>query len=694
MNIDKGRIINDFIEPNKFQYAVPVYQRNYEWSEDQCIRLFQDIIQAYKRETSHFCGSVVYKLLSEEHGIHYYIIIDGQQRLTTVYLMLKALFDCSNTEKEKELISDTMFNKDKWDEFGIDKASKLKLKPIKSDNNQLFLLMDGKLEEMDRNSGICQNYLLFRNLIQKEIENGLYIKDIYKGIEQLTCAKIKLDEEDNAQEIFERINSTGLPLSLEDKIRNYVLMTDVNQDKLYEDYWLRAETLVRKEKMTAFFMDYINMKNDSFTTERDAYDNFKKIYTKESYNNETMLQEILHYARFYHAFLYGDVKYNHKINQLLKDLQKLKQTTVFLFLFHVFDDYEDGIIKENDIEQVLEFLLNYSIRRLICEVGSNSLRGLYKSLYSRVFTREENKDYYYDAIVSFFIQLTSNDRIPDDEDFTNSLKYNNLYKKNALCKYLLLSIENSGKEKLLSDNLTIEHVLPRNRSLPRAWQKMLGDEWVDIQIKYLNTLGNLTLTGFNSELGDRSFEEKKGILQNAKTKAVVLYNNILDKEVWDKNAIEERARELIQLIYALFPITQPEHKVSFADPRFKEYTCENPNEATSKIPNYYILEGERVIVHTFIDMQRTIISRLYEQDKEIIEDMARNNEQPVSWSQRVLFSYDANQVSSPKKIEGTSIYMSNSGFSASHVLYNIKALLDRYGIDDFVYSARSNDETN
>ena len=335
MNIDKGRIINDFIEPNKFQYAVPVYQRNYEWSEDQCIRLFQDIIQAYKRETSHFCGSVVYKLLSEEHGIHYYIIIDGQQRLTTVYLMLKALFDCSNTEKEKELISDTMFNKDKWDEFGIDKASKLKLKPIKSDNNQLFLLMDGKLEEMDRNSGICQNYLLFRNLIQKEIENGLYIKDIYKGIEQLTCAKIKLDEEDNAQEIFERINSTGLPLSLEDKIRNYVLMTDVNQDKLYEDYWLRAETLVRKEKMTAFFMDYINMKNDSFTTERDAYDNFKKIYTKESYNNETMLQEILHYARFYHAFLYGDVKYNHKINQLLKDLQKLKQTTVFLFLFHV-----------------------------------------------------------------------------------------------------------------------------------------------------------------------------------------------------------------------------------------------------------------------------------------------------------------------------------------------------------------------
>ena len=342
----------------------------------------------------------------------------------------------------------------------------------------------------------------------------------------------------------------------------------------------------------------------------------------------------------------------------------------------------------------MEFLLNYSIRRLICEVGSNSLRGLYKSLYSRVFTREENKDYYYDAIVSFFIQLTSNDRIPDDEDFTNSLKYNNLYKKNALCKYLLLSIENSGKEKLLSDNLTIEHVLPRNRSLPRAWQKMLGDEWVDIQIKYLNTLGNLTLTGFNSELGDRSFEEKKGILQNAKTKAVVLYNNILDKEVWDKNAIEERARELIQLIYALFPITQPEHKVSFADPRFKEYTCENPNEATSKIPNYYILEGERVIVHTFIDMQRTIISRLYEQDKEIIEDMARNNEQPVSWSQRVLFSYDANQVSSPKKIEGTSIYMSNSGFSASHVLYNIKALLDRYGIDDFVYSARSNDETN
>jgi len=692
LKIDKGRIINDFIEPNKRQYAIPVYQRNYEWSKEQCIKLFEDIVLAYKNDRTHFCGSVVYAPLKEEHNIHYYIIIDGQQRLTTIYLLLKVLIDLSENETTRETITESLFNKDKFDSFSIDKASKLKLKPIKTDDNQLQLLMENKYDDMDKNSGIWKNYELFNTLVQEQLDAGMYVKDIYKGVEKLICASILLEQEDNAQEMFERINSTGVPLSLADKIRNFVLMTDADQEMLYENYWLKAELLVQRSNMTAFFLDFLNIKIDGFAKEEDAYEVFKTIYYNGQYTNESMLKEILHYAEFYHAFLYGDKKYSENINTLLKSLQKLKQTTVFLFLLHVFDDFSNSVIDEKELERVLRFLLNYSIRRLICEVGSNSLRGLYKTLYARVFARPENKQHYYDAIVSFFQQLTSKDALQDDETFIIALKHNNLYRKNALCKFLLTAIENQGKEQLITDNLTIEHIMPQNKNLSTAWQKMLGEDvWQSVQEKYLHTLGNLTLTAYNSELGDKPFDVKQQELDDVKTKVVVLYSDVKGLTVWNADTIEKRADRLADTIVKLYPIEPPTQVISFADPRYQEYTCEDPDMATYKTPNYYILQGERVNITNFAEMLRSVIGRLYEQDKSIIEEMARNNERLLSWSQNIMFSYDVKQVSGDYKLDNTDIYES-TGFSAAHIIYIIRAMLDRYDIErcDFVYSARSN----
>lgn len=692
MKIDKGRIINDFIEPNKRQYAIPVYQRNYEWSKEQCVKLFDDIVQAYKSGRTHFCGSVVYAPLKEEHNIHYYIIIDGQQRLTTIYLLLKALIDLAENEATRELITETLFNKDKFDEYAIDKASKLKLKPIKTDDNQLRLLMENKYDDMNKESGIWKNYELFCGLVQAQLDSGMYVKDIYKGVEKLICASILLEQEDNAQEMFERINSTGIPLSLADKIRNFVLMIEANQEALYETYWLKAEILVRRNNMTSFFLDYLNIKVDGFVKEEDAYEIFKEVYRSGQYTNEGMLKEILHYAEFYHAFLYGDEKYGDTVNALLKNLQKLKQTTVFLFLFRLFDDYENRVIGLVELERVLQFLQNYSIRRLICEVGSNSLRGLYKTLHSRVFAIQKNKEHYYDAIVSFFQQLTSKDVLPSDAEFSEALKQNNLYRKNALCKFLLTAIENQGKEQLITDNLTIEHIMPQNKNLSTAWQKMLGqDNWKEVQEKYLHTLGNLTLTAYNSELGDKPFDVKQQELDEVKTKVVILYSDVKGCTEWNAEAIEKRANRLTDMILKLYPIEKPETVISFADPRYKEYTCENPDDATHKVPNYYVLQGERVNVTNFAEMLRSIIVRLHEQDSSVIEEMARNNEQIVPWSQNIMFSYDVNMVSGDYLLNNTDIYES-TGFSAYHIVCIIRALLERYEIDqnDFVYSARSN----
>ena len=693
MIIEPGRIMNDFIEPNKNQYAIPVYQRNYEWSSEQCIKLFEDIVNAYKKDKTHFCGSVVRAPLSEHGGIHQYIVIDGQQRLTTIYLLLKAMMDCSYKESEKELIQEALYNVDKFDKYKIDTASKLKLKPIKSDNNQLLLLMDNKKDEIDQSTGIWKNYDLFCQLVKSELENGLSIKEIYKGIEKLIIAKISLQPEDNPQEIFERINSTGVPLSLSDKIRNFVLMTDKDQERLYEEYWLKTENLVSKDQMNSFFLDYLNMQVEGFLKEDNAYDSFKTMFTDRRLINEDVLKEILHYDDFYHTFMYGDSKYSRKTNELLKGLRKLNQTTVYLFLFRVFDDYncETPKLSQNELEKVLQFLLNYSIRRLVCEIGSNSLRGLYKTLYSRVFSCESNKNNYYDSIVSFFMQLTSRDALPTDNEFKTALKTNNLYRKNALCKYLLTAIENRGKEKV-SGNLTIEHILPQNKNLSPVWKEMLGDNWADIQEKYIHTLGNLTLTGYNSELGDKPFAKKKEMLSNVDSKTVRLYSFVKKCDVWNEETINQRAEILAKDILDLFSIEKPSIVVSFDDPRYKEYSCDNPDDATYKVISYYVLQGERIKTTSFAVMLRDLINRLYQIDKKPIEEMARNNEAILSWSQNIMFSYEKNNVSGAGYLVSDSDIYQSSGFSASHIMCIVSALLDKYEIEhsEFSYSARNN----
>ena len=693
MFIYQGSIITNFLSQNGQQYKIPVYQRNYEWSREQCKKLFEDIVQAAKRNQLHFTGSIVFQPLAPIKGINNSIVIDGQQRLTTIYILIKALVDSAVSDAEKAMPMAALFNIDQFNQFNLDDTTKVKLKPAKDNNDQLLNLLYDKHDAIEKNCEIYRNYNYFCELIKEQQNLGITVSDIYRGVGLLTVAVIQLDGNDKAQEIFERINSTGIPLSLADKIRNHVLMTDIDQDRLYEDYWLKVEKLLPKEQLSAFFLDYLNIKIDGFAKESDAYDVFKSVYKNGGFTNESMLAEIMHYAEFYNAFLYGnDVKYGKEVNRLLRDLQKLKQTTVFLFLFPVFDDYHNNVIGEKELERVLRFLLNYSIRRLICEIGSSSLRGLYKTLYARVFARPENKQYYYDAIVSFFQQLTSRDALPDDKTFVMALKQNNLYRKNALCKYLLVAIENQGKEQVLIDNLTIEHIMPQNKNLSTAWQKMLGEDvWQSVQEKYLHTLGNLTLTAYNSELGDKPFNIKQQELDDIKTKVVILYSDVKGCTVWNADAIEKRAERLADTIVKLYPIEEPVQVISFADPRYQEYTCEDPDIATYKAPNYYVLQGERVNATNFAEMLRSIISRLYEQDKSIIEEMARNNERLLSWSQNIMFSYDVDKVYGDYKLDNTDIYES-TGFSAAHIIYIISALLDRYDIErsDFVYSARSN----
>ena len=694
MRIESGRMLNDYIQPNKKQYCIPVFQRDYAWTTEQCEKLFEDIVLAFKKDRLHFCGSFVYAPLPTKKHIDRYIIIDGQQRFTTLYILIKALADSATDEAEKAALEKYLYNEDKFNRYGFDDKSKLKLKPVKTDNDQLQLLMAGELEKMNKSKDgiIYHNYMLFRDLIAAFLaeDSANSIMMIHDGIDNLICADIKLDHDDDAQEIFERINSTGIKLGLPDLIRNYVLMTDDDQERLYEEYWLVMQELLSKDRMESFFLDYLNMKMDGFTKESEAYRDFKQIYRYGHYTNESMLAELLHYAKQYHIFLNGDDNLGSEINRALDGLRRLNQTTVYLFLFHIFDDYEARVTDKQELGKILKLLLNYSIRRLICEIGSNSLRGLYKTLYGRVFSREENKAHYYDAIVSFMSQMTSKDAIPNDADFALALKERNLYRKNALCKYLLAAIENQGKERIVTDNLTIEHIMPQNKNLSTAWQKMLGDNWETVRDRYLHTLGNLTLTGYNSELGDKPFAEKQELLKAAVTHITVLYDDVKNKTAWDADTIEERAQNLAGHLLRLFPIEQPVHKIEFKDPRYAIYTVADPTNATYKHVNYYELLGERVNVDSFAFMVRSVAAKLYDYDASVIETMARNHESFTAW-QNPVFSFEVDGVKNPVELKRDSGIYISTGYSAYDCICFIRALLKKYNLDieeDFAYSAR------
>ena len=693
MFIYQGSVIANFLGQNGRQYKIPVYQRNYEWSWEQCDKLFEDVVTAGQRNQLHFCGSIVFKPIAPTKGIGNNIVIDGQQRLTTIYILLKALSDMAQNDSEKMLPQGAIFNTDQYNQFQLDETSKMKLKPAKDNNDQLLDLIYDKHDKIDTACEIYRNYEHFCDLIREQQSEGVTVSDIYRGIGLLTVAVIQLDDNDNAQEIFERINSTGIPLSLSDKIRNFVLMTEVDQDRLYESYWLKAEQMLSRDQLEGFFLDYLNFKMDGFTKESTAYDDFKALYARGRYTNETMLGEILHYAQQYHAFYCGDkLRLSDEANQLLDSLRKLNQTTVYIFLFSLFDDFDTGVIDDETLCKVLRLLLNYSIRRLICEVGSNSLRGLYKTLYGRVFNRPENKNNYYDSIVSFLLQLTSKDVMPSDAEFIAALKERNLYRKNALCKYLLVAIENQGKEQIKTDALTIEHIMPQNKNLSTAWQRMLGTDWELVRERYLHTLGNLTLTGYNSELGDLPFAEKLDKLAEENTHVTVLYSDVKNKTEWNAQTMESRAERLSEEVLKLFPIELPTTKVDFSDPRYRLYTVSDPHNATYKFVNYYELLGERVSADSFAVMVRSVAGKLYDLNSSIIDRMARNLEVFPAW-QNPVFAYDKDAIRNAVKLKNDSDIYISTGYSAYDCICFIKALLKKYDLDleeDFVYSARPN----
>lgn len=693
MDAHKLWMLRDFIGTNKVLFRIPVYQRNYDWSESNCNRLLDDIYDIMQSGDKHFLGTIVFMAAkSGGFALQEYIIIDGQQRLTTLMLILKALSvvaesvgdDCYHEIEEQYL-----HNKYCDEEF------KVKLKPIKSDNNQFTLLLEDKIDEMDEDTHIYHNFMLCKERFERWAERGINPSQVLDALTKLEIVEIVLTKgEDDPQVIFESINSTGLELSNADLIRNYLLMNADDQEKLYENYWLYIEKTLRNKmdysNLDAFFMQYIVYKTSKPVNSRQLYNSFVKLFKDSGYSQESILKELRYYAEIFGAFVYGSAKYSERINRLLYRLRVLNQTTCYPFLLHVFDDYHQGVIDEETVEKILQFILAYLLRRMVCGVPSNTLRGLFTYLYNRIFKVASNKQKYYETLNKFLFTVSSKDVIPSAGEFERALQKANIYGNNALCRFLLLDIENGdSKEILQAENLTIEHIMPQ--TLSADWSHIRPEEHEE----YLHTLGNLSVTGYNSELSNKSFAEKQDIIRE-NSKAVILNSDVLDKESWNIATIQARAKRLAGIVMTRYKIDRiVDDSIEFE--YIETLTLDDYDEDTGKKLVSFKLFGETYRQNKYALMLLDVIKLLDKKSPGKLQTLAENNYSFNSTKRKhVHLNIDGSGMRWPWKV-ADGIYL-EANLSAWSCIRFIENLLSEFGFekDQFSFNivAEEPSETN
>jgi len=531
----------------KKQFIIPIYQRMYSWTAKQCDQLWDDIERVAKDESipGHFIGSIVYieKGLYQAVGIPQLLVIDGQQRLTTLSLLLAALGDIiasngSDSEISQESIRDDyLFNKHGKDEL------KYKLLLTRSDKSTLTRLLDGLEPTSPVSQRVVENYQLFKEKIQK---SNTDLMKIYQGVSKLLIVDISLDRQyDNAQLIFESLNSTGLELSQADLIRNYVLMglEPKEQESLYSDYWYPMERSFGQtdyvKQFDRFMRDYLTLKTGAIPNINAVYDAFKTYsHQKSSGGISDIVADIHKFSKYFTRWALGKEE-DKALSAIVSDINTLKVDVAYPFLLELYDDYENEKLDRDELLEILRYVESYVFRRAVCGIPTNSLNKTFATL-----GREIDKDKYLESFKAALLLKDSYRRFPTDEEFARELMAKDLYNFRSR-NYWLRKFENHGrKERVEVEDYTIEHIMPQNENLSKQWKESLGENWKDIHDQYLHTLGNLTLTGYNSELSDRPFREKRDMEGGFANSPLRLNKFLATLEEWSKNEIKTRARQL------------------------------------------------------------------------------------------------------------------------------------------------------
>lgn len=647
MDARKGNIY-EILNGNK-QFLIPVYQRFYSWDIEQCKRLWNDIVEMYKkRKSGHFVGSIVN--IAEQAmaiGVQKYMIIDGQQRMTTLTLLLIALRDYSISNPEDNSINkeriDGMLLKNQFESGN----ERYKLLLTEVDRDILISLVERKPIGENIKSRILDNYKYFSGKIA---DKELLPAEIYESIGKLQIVNITLDREcDDAQAIFESLNSTGKELSESDLIRNYVLMglEPLEQIYVYEHFWRPMEEFFTYETqeyyMDAFFRHYLTMKNTRIPKYGRVYEEFKLYHLNCEFGSvRELCEDLLEYAKYY-----TDIRFKRsndiKRKRLYEDIVDLRMEVSYPFLLKVHHDQSEGIITEEDLEEILKYCISYILRRNVCDIPTNSLNKTFATIKNSI-----HPDDYLNSLKAFFILQGTYKEFPDNEKFAAAFVSRDIYNM-RLRNYILARLENyENKAPIVIENYTIEHIMPQNKNLSEEWQKDLGNNYKDIQKKYIHTIGNLTLTAYNSEMGDRSFTEKMNMEGGFKQSALRLNKYVVLLSEWNEEHIKKRAEELCekaQKIWEYPVLTEEEIELyKSEEERTQRYTLEsyNLNAVTKNL--FDVLDKRIMNLSPAVTREYKKLYIAYKLDTNFVDIVVQNQRLYILINMKFADIYDPNGI--------------------------------------------------
>jgi len=543
----------DFLKKSP-QFVIPIYQRTYSWTEKECRQLWTDILRTGSNDslTAHFVGSIVYveKGLSNLTSQEPMLVIDGQQRLTTLTLLLAALVEALEKLPEDQQQPIEGFSPRKLRNYYLlnpeeEGEKRFKLLLTQTDKTSLMALVDNQDPPREPSLRVTQNFELFAGLLA---ERQGELDSVCRGLAKLVVVDIALNRsQDNPQLIFESMNSTGKELSQADLIRNFILMglEPQLQTRLYDQYWRPMEVEFGQEgygvHFDAFMRHYLTVKSGEIPRLDEVYDAFKTLArTPEALHAgvEAQIKEVRDSARYFCAMALG-AEVDAELKMAFSDLRELKVDVAYPFLLELYKDYATGILPKADFLGAVRLVEAYVFRRAICEVPTNSMNKTFST-----FTKTLNKERYLESIEAQFQVLPSYRRFPSDDEFQRDIQTRDLYKFRSR-SYWLRRMENYGrKERVSVEEYTIEHILPQNENLSPAWKTVLGPEWERVQQTWLHTLGNLTLTGYNSEYSDRPFPDKRDMPGGFRESPLRLNAGLGAVTQWDEAAIKARAQTL------------------------------------------------------------------------------------------------------------------------------------------------------
>ena len=589
-------ILNRYI-----QFTIPVYQRPYSWEISQCEKLWNDIVHMQKtNRIGHFVGSIVN--IAEQAmptGVQKFMIIDGQQRMTTLTLLLIALRDYGYENQEDTTINPHSINGVCIQNDYASGEDKYKMLLTQKDKDILIKLIDRAPIDESKRSKLLDNYNFFVDKIKsKKIEPFA----ILEGIGKLQIVNITLDRaQDDPQLIFESLNSTGMDLSKSDLIRNYILMglSPEQQDSIYNNYWFPMENLFDYSKQTwlmdKFFKHYLTFKYGKIPVESKIYEEFKNYYGDKSYEAILNVSKELYKCAKYYTNIYYSNSGDMELDCVFKDIKSLNMDVASPFLIKVYYDYDNGVISKKEFIEIFRLCENYVFRRAICEIPTNSLNKTFN-----VAVRNININNYINSVKAFFIMLDNYKRLPSNEEFVKELKIRDIYNM-RIRNYILSKLENhNNKSPIIIENFTVEHIMPQNTNLNESWKNDLGKNYKDIQKQYIHTIGNLTLTAYNSEMSDKSFEDKLNMTGGFKESALRLNSYVVKQDKWNKDTIEERANELCKLSEEIWEY-----------PNLSEYEMELfllKNEEVYTLDSYEYLSEDNIALFNALDKRILNIS--------------------------------------------------------------------------------------